>query len=253
MTAAVGGGARIAREVRQLAKAAAAARAGKTRGPDRKVRRESYDVDTDPRARVFRRIEDGTMVAGLAWVEDVLRLAKKFDQLHSKSKKGEHMPIQGNGHLVLEVILRKGLDFKTGQLDPAIETIKHWTGLSRKAVISALNRLSKSGFLKWVRRTQKTDNEGEYGPQRAQITNAYYFAFDELPKAVRMEFRQMRERWRRRRLGQITPLKSTAADPTPNVRVPQDPGLAAALAALGRAVEERESPIGSVSPLKGER
>ena len=69
-----------ARSTREIVKRTAAKLAGKTRGPDPHVRRDSYDV-ADPRARVFRPIADGSVAGALGWVEDLLKVAREFDAL----------------------------------------------------------------------------------------------------------------------------------------------------------------------------
>src|SRR4051794_29630025 len=72
------GAAATARATRQLVKQVAATLSGKRRGPDRGVRRDSYDVD-DPRARVFKPIGGGWTGGALAWLEDLVKCAKEFD------------------------------------------------------------------------------------------------------------------------------------------------------------------------------
>jgi len=65
------------------------------------------------------------------------------------------------------------VDYATGRLEPAINTIAERTGYSYSAVHNALARLRDRGFLKWIRRSRKTENKGEAGPQVVQIPNAY--------------------------------------------------------------------------------
>ncbi len=75
---------------------------------------------------------------------------------------------------VLEALLAK-IDFATGALFPSYDTIAAWAVCSRNAAIEAAKRLKARGFLDWVRRSIRTDNEGEFAPQREQTSNAYYF------------------------------------------------------------------------------
>lgn len=232
----------IARETRKLLKGAGAALGGKKRGPDQRVHRYSYDVDSR-QADVFRPIADGTKAGGLAWADDYLRLAKEYDVIHKK--KGERSPLMANGIRVLEALLYRCLEFKTGQLDPAITTLMKLTALSKNAVVDALKRLKEHGFLDWVRRSQRTTNEGEAGPQREQATNAYHFdigrlgrALGDAAKAVRARFLNLREA--RRRRNSKTP---TAASPEPQAP-PQasktgDPGLEAVLKRMEAGIEAR--------------
>lgn len=75
---------------------------------------------------------------------------------------------------VLAAILRS-LDFATGRLFPAIETIADRAACHRNSVIGALRRLKHHGLIAWVRRTLKTGNDREFAPQREQTSNAYFF------------------------------------------------------------------------------
>lgn len=75
---------------------------------------------------------------------------------------------------VLEALLAK-IDFATGALFPSYDTIAAWAVCSRNAAIEAAKRLKARGFLEWVRRSMRTNNEGEFAPQREQTSNAYYF------------------------------------------------------------------------------
>ncbi|MBB3691434.1 helix-turn-helix domain-containing protein [Sphingomonas sp. BK580] len=75
---------------------------------------------------------------------------------------------------VLKALLRH-LDFATGRLFPEHKTIAEAAGCHPNSVKGALNRLKAQGFVSWVRRTIRTGNEGERGPQREQTSNAYHF------------------------------------------------------------------------------
>lgn len=226
-------------EARNAVKSAIAGLTGKKRGRDRQVRRSSYDIDDD-RAQVFRRIADGSKRGGLGWVDDVLRLANEYDVVHKKP--GERGPLQANAIRVLEVLLRKFLDFRTGQLDPALTTLQAATGLSRNAIVSAMKRLKQHGFLDWVRRTVTTDNEGGYGPQRAQTSNAYFVSLKGLAKGVLRRFLDLRER--RRRRGDPGADAPPLPDTPPSRPEPAEiahSGLASALASLAARVEDASS------------
>lgn len=58
---------------------------------------------------------------------------------------------------------------------PSYETIADWAVCSRNAAIDAVKRLKGRGFVDWVRRSIRTNNDGEFAPQREQTSNAYYF------------------------------------------------------------------------------
>lgn len=107
----------------------------------------------------------------------ILKAARALDRRTRIQRKAK-TPGARNGALgeigiaVLETLY--GLvDYATGRLEPAINTIAERTGYSYSAVHNALARLRDHGFLKWIRRSRKTDNKGEAGPQVVQIPNAY--------------------------------------------------------------------------------
>lgn len=230
------------RDVRQLIAGATGQLSGKRRGPDRKVRRESYDVD-DSRAQVFARIGDGSRATGLGWIDDLVQLAEEYD-LHNR-KPGERGPLQASGVRVLKIMLRKFLDFSSGQLDPAVRGIATATGYTYKTVHAALKRLKAHGFLDWVRRSRATDraieSEGEAGPQREQVSNAYFFPFRDLPKAVAQRWRDLREN-RRRRLAAKVDGRTAEPNPAP---APSNP-------ALQRALGRLDAALGGANPSMGE-
>jgi hypothetical protein len=223
-----------ARETSAVIKRTAAQLTGKERGRDPRVRRDSYDVD-DRRAQVFARIADGTKAGGLGYIDDLVALAREYDLVHRKP--GERAPLGAFAIGVLEVAMRKCLDFKSGTFDPAIQTIQTYTGYGRNTVIRALARLKAHKFLFWVRRTEKTGNEGGYGPQRKQATNAYFFALAELPRAVLARWRQLRDRRAKRRAGAAPPSPSTPPRPP----VVTNPELAAQLARLANTISNASS------------
>lgn len=231
----------IARDTRKLLKDAGGKLGNKKRGHD-PVHRYSYDVDSR-QADVFRPIADGTIAGGLAWADDYIRLAKEYDIIHKK--KGERSPLMANGIRVLEALLRKFLDFKTGQLDPAITALMKATALSKNAVVDALKRLKEHGFLDWIRRSEKTTNVGEAGPQRMQATNAYHFdmrqlgkALGDVGRAVIARFQNLREA--RRRRGIKTPsAASSLPQAAPQPPIPADPIMEAVLKRIEAGIEAR--------------
>jgi hypothetical protein len=234
----------LARQARKLIKDAGGKLGGKRRGHD-PVWRHSFDVDSR-QADVFRPVADGSIPGGLAWADDYLRLAKEYDVIHKK--KGERSPLMANGIRVLEALLRNFLDFRTGQLDPALTALMKVTALSKNAVVDALKRLREHGFLDWVRRSERTTKVGEPGPQRQQATNAYHFDIGRLGrtlgdagKAVRARFLNLREA-RRRRAAQTPSSASPAPQLAPSsfgAASPIDPVLEAALKRAEAAAEAR--------------
>jgi len=69
--------------------------------------------------------------------------------------------------------------FRTGRLDPALETIARRLRISKQTVVSALRRLKLHGFIDWFRRTRPVEDPEPGGPTVEQETNAYWF---KLPK-----------------------------------------------------------------------
>lgn len=160
------------REIRNIMKGFVARATGKDdRGPDRKVHRNSYDID-DSRARVFRPVGDGGVPAGLNWIEDQKELARQI-RLHNL--KDPRLPQILPSHLLLHEALLDSRDFLTGRWDPDYTALMKKTGLSRDTVATGLHRLEAVGLIGRVRRTVKIDSNGESGPQRKQISNAYFF------------------------------------------------------------------------------
>ena len=217
---------------RQIIKSATAALTGKkARGRDRKVRRDSYDRD-DPRARVFSPIADGTIAGGLGWRDDLMKLAREYDaqgRSDPRAEPGSRGPLTPYGLAVFDALLGK-VDFATGKLDPAIAWLETVTGFARRTVVTALSRLREHGFVDWVRRSRKV--EDEEGPRRKQETNAYFFDLGRLPRRVLQRFRDLRERRRRRQIN--APPLSPAASAVPAIK---DPELAAVLDRLGKGIE----------------
>lgn len=142
---------------------------------------------------------------------------------------------------VLEAML-KNLDFATGKLFPAIETIAAWAGCHRNSVIKALDRLRAHGFISWVRRTVRTGNDNQFAPQREQTSNAYYFEH-----RSKMKRRVFERYWqivvsKLKKLGAIP-----AAQRADGPREAQDPALKGALASVAAAIAARDA----APPLSG--
>lgn len=239
-----------ARQARLLTKKLAAELTGKKRGSDRAVLRHSVDEDK-PEAKPWRPIGDGTRDGAFGWIDCMLEVARDFDDL--ERRKGGARPLGPNGLAVLEILLgRRGrkripIDFKTGKLFPAIDTIVQAANLCRVTVVRALARLRAHGFLRWVRRSRKTGNDREFGPQREQTSNAYYFEPAALPKHVRIRLRQLWDR-RLRAIGK----RHGTAPPTP----PAPPSVAysllrEALSDLSSSVDNASLPSSPAIPVQG--
>lgn len=145
------------------------------------------------------------------------------------------------GFVAIEVLelFANLVSFKTGRLDPAIETIMERLRRSRDAVVRALKALRSHGFLDWLRRYQPSGRTGA-GPQVIQCSNAYrlylpkaaaslvgrYFQPAPVSEDIQMAARAFGE--------------TLGLDELPLWAI-QDNDLAEALARLGRALQSRES------------
>ncbi len=129
---------------------------------------------------------------------------------------------------VLKALLKR-IDFRTGRLDPAIETIADDAGCHRNSVVGALRRLKAHGLIDWVRRTVRTGNEGEFAPQLEQTSNAYHF--DHRRKMASRTWQRFLQilTSKLRRLGRMA---KGVEVPTEAPSRPKSPELAAALARM---------------------
>lgn len=114
-------------------------------------------------------------------VQRILLAAKRYERI-------ERRPGRRNGPLgpvaieVLEYLVNL-VDYKTGRLEPSIDTLTRRLKRSRDAVVRALKNLHRHGFLYWIRRYEPTGNEGR-GPQVRQATNAYRLSLPERAKQL---------------------------------------------------------------------
>ena len=118
-------------------------------------------------------------------VSRILQTAQQHDQLYRLQHRTDRDRRKNGsiGHIGMEVLreLLRLIDFRTGRLDPAIETIARRVGRSASAVADALKRLKLHGFIDWIRRYVETGERGRRGPQVQQTSNAYRIT---LPKAL---------------------------------------------------------------------
>lgn len=96
--------------------------------------------------------------------------ARDFDR--QTRQPGQHGGAIGPTALkVLETLLFDFLNFRTGQLDPAQETIAKRANLCVRSVRSGLKRLRELGILTWLRRCAERRDADRY--VLAQLSNAY--------------------------------------------------------------------------------
>lgn len=79
------------------------------------------------------------------------------------------------GAVALEVLelLANLVDYRTGRLEPSLDTMMRKLRRSRDAIVRGLKALRDHGFVDWLRRFVPADNEGSKGPQVRQTSNAY--------------------------------------------------------------------------------
>ena len=176
-------------------------------------------------------------------VRRVLLAARRYDVV-GRAPGRRNGPL---GHVALEVLelLTNLVDFRTGRLEPAIDTIARKVRRARSAVVAALSRLREHGFADWLRRFEPTGNEGR-GPQVRQVANAYRLALparaarllgaigQDVPMPDDVEHAQEARSEALAAMKASLPLDELAV-----VEVDDGP-LARALASLGRLVQERE-------------
>lgn len=129
-------------------------------------------------------------------------------------------------------------DFTTGKLIPRHDTIAARAGVHENSVIGSLKRLKIHGLVDWIRRTTRTGNEGEFGPQLEQTSNAYFF-----DHRRKMAARTWQTYWKRlcaklRRFGGPRPSMAPGAPKLALVtaEAPLTP-VQAALASLGASID----------------
>ncbi len=164
---------------------AAEAKVAKAAGPKRTgahVRRNSYHAGTREHT-IWRPIGDGSKRGARRFIGAYLRAAEKYD-FDNKEPGRVNGPL---GHIAIQVlrVMFRNADYKTGRIDPAIDTLMQWTRRSRGAVVNALRRLKEHGFLDWIRRTEPLENPDPFGPQVRQISNAYGIDIGRLPEKIR--------------------------------------------------------------------
>lgn len=174
-----------------------------------------------------------------------MQAAEKFEML-ARMRERRARSRKKNGELgyvaiaVLRALLFRYQDFRTGQIDPALDTIAHYTGHSVAAVHAAIKRLRTHGFLQWLRRYIHTGREGVRGPQVEQTSNAYQVT---LPKRLNVPMAPPPDDdVQRRRMEAADTERMLASLPLHELpgQLVTDEGLAGILARLGRAIASNE-------------
>ena len=152
------------------------------------------------------------------------------------------------GHVAIEVLELLGnlVSFRTGRLEPSLDTLTRLLRRSRAAVVRALAALRAHGFLDWLRRYEPTGQTEGCGPRVRQVSNAYRLS---LPaRAARLLGRLMGApplpedvaHAQEARAAELAAHKASL--PLDQLALFQagDSPLGRALASLGRKVQERE-------------
>ena len=193
-------------------------------------------------------------------VQAILKAAEIYNEagLHEKGERSGPL-----GSVALDVLrlFVNLIDFRTGRLEPSIATIMDRLGRSRDTIVRALKNLRAHGFIDWLRRYEPTGNEGR-GPQVQQTSNAYRLSLPEKARQFLGRFAKApplpddHSAAQEARAAEVDayrkalPLDELALSET------GDTALGRALAALGKAIQKRESDNQTESPsnlyLKGQ-
>jgi|GEM_PF-306869 len=180
----------------------------------------------------------------------VLLAAKRYE-LAKRQKGKRNGPLGVVAIEVLEYFVNL-VNFRTGRLDPSLETIMGKVRRSRDAVVRALKALRAHGFLDWLRRYELTGNES--GPQVQQASNAYRLSVPEralellesFGKAPPLPDDHVQAKVERKAVIEAHRARLNVSD-----RVLFDVGdtpLGQALARLGMSLQKRESAKQTESP-----
>jgi hypothetical protein len=113
--------------------------------------------------------------------QKILLAAKRYE-LAERQRGKRSGPLGAVALEVLEYFVNL-VDFRTGRLEPSLDTIMLKVRRSRDAVVRGLKALREHGFLDWLRRYEPTGHEGR-GPQVRQVSNAYRLSLPQ--KALRL-------------------------------------------------------------------
>ena len=179
-------------------------------------------------------------------------LAARRYELAGRQPGARNGPLGGVAIELLELFANL-VDFRTGRLEPAIDTLMLKLRRSRDAIVRALKNLRVHGFLDWLRRYEPTGNEGR-GPQVKQASNAYRMS---LPDRAR----QLLGRWgvapplpddhiqaEAERVAYIEAHRTSLDIEARTLFDVGDNALGQALARLGKAINLRESARQTESP-----
>jgi hypothetical protein len=225
-----------ARATRAIIERAAAAASGK-RQTGQPVRRNSRHSGT-------REVAPWKVHNLFAKGQNARRLRALEQHARQLREPGRPSPISATVIRIYRLLLRSRCP-QTGRLDLAHATMARMLDLGVRTVQRALARLEAHGWLEWLRRTRPVDDPEPFGQQVEQDTNAYLLTLS--PAATALV----------RNLGEAAPapadhvqraadhdaevgamLDTLSAEELAAYRAGSEGGLAAALRALGRAVDQ---------------
>ncbi|RVG78010.1 helix-turn-helix domain-containing protein [Sinorhizobium meliloti] len=152
----------------QIGAALAAAPKGRVRAPVRRQSRARGHCEAVFWCRTDRQ-----------QVQRILLAAKLYER--NERQPGERSGPLGSVAIEILELFANLVNFKTGRLEPSIDTIMLKLRRSRDAIVRGLNNLRTHGFLDWLRRYEPTGNKGR-GPQVQQTSNAYRLSLPERAK-----------------------------------------------------------------------
>lgn len=155
------------------------------------VRRNSYYASDRRSTSLWRPIASDRRQARRL-IAARLKAAEHYNE-RNKQPGDRQGPIGDVGIRLLRELYRI-VDFKTGRLDPAIDTLCQRINRARATVVKYLAKLKEHGFLDWVRRSEPIEDANGASPRVRQITNAYGLG---LPASA--------ARWVKKRLGNGPP------------------------------------------------
>ena len=185
-------------------------------------------------------------------VQAILKAAEIYNEagLHEKGERSGPL-----GSVALDVLrlFVNLIDFRTGRLEPSITTIMDRLGRSRDTIVRALKNLRAHGFIDWLRRYEPTGNEGR-GPQVQQTSNAYRLSLPEKARQFLGRFSKApplpddHSAAQEARAAEVDAYKKALPLDELALSEAGDTALGRALAALGKAIQKRESDNQTESP-----
>ena len=185
-------------------------------------------------------------------VQAILKAAEIYNEagLHEKGERSGPL-----GSVALDVLrlFVNLIDFRTGRLEPSITTIMDRLGRSRDTIVRALKNLRAHGFIDWLRRYEPTGNEGR-GPQVQQTSNAYRLSLPEKARQFLGRFGKApplpddHSAAQEARAAEVDAYKKALPLDELALSEAGDTALGRALAALGKAIQKRESDNQTESP-----